>query len=82
MDANVSRIKVGNGGGRTAVDKFNWDGAGVGLRLQIVFEEKEGSRKLPEAPESTRASTEMGSWPGMRMWTERVKWQGVGKGGV
>ena len=40
MDANVSRIEVGDGGGRTAVDKFNWDGAKVGLRLQVVFEEE------------------------------------------
>ena len=40
MDANVSRIEVDNGGGKTAVDKLNWDGARVGLRLQIVFEEE------------------------------------------
>ena len=35
MDANVSRIEVGNGGGRTAVDKFNLDGPGVGLSVRI-----------------------------------------------
>ena len=40
MDADASRIEVGDGGGRTAVDEFNWDGAGMGLGLQIVFEEE------------------------------------------
>ena len=32
---------MGDGGGKTAVDELNWDGAGMGLGLQIVLE-KEG----------------------------------------
>ena len=40
----------------------------------------EGSKKVPEAPESTRARSEMGVWPGRRRWTVRERWQGVGKG--
>ena len=33
----------------------------------------EGSKKVPEAPESTNARTEMGRRPGTRMWTVRVR---------
>ena len=43
-------------------------------------ERKEGSRKVPEAPESTKAMTEMGKRLGKRMWMVRDRWQGVGKG--
>ena len=41
MNADAGRIEVGDGGGRTAVDELNWDGAGMGLGLQIVLQ-KEG----------------------------------------
>ena len=41
MNADAGRIEVGDGGGRIAVDELKWDGAGMGLGLQIVLE-KEG----------------------------------------
>ena len=41
MNADAGKIEVGDGGGRTAVDELNWDGAGMGLGLHIVLD-KEG----------------------------------------
>ena len=41
MNADAGRIQVGDGGGTTAVDELNSDGARMGLGLQIVLE-KEG----------------------------------------
>ena len=46
MNADAGRIEVGDGGGKTAVDELNWDGAGMGLGLQIVLENEGRVQKV------------------------------------
>ena len=46
MNANAGRIEVGDGSGRTAVDELKWDGARMGLGLQIVREKEGGIEEV------------------------------------